>query len=96
MVEFLWIDSRPLDCALAGDGSEFLGCEVFELAAVAAKRRARPTYDTDVTGLQHCFPDCDWVITKCKQMISIQKSSLSEPQLGTKQMELRSEPNLLV
>ncbi len=53
VIEFLGIKPGAFDRTLTGDGAQFLGGKVLQLAAVAAKGRARPADDSDVSRFQH-------------------------------------------
>src|SRR5581483_2506027 len=57
MIEFLGIQSSTFDGTFSGDCAEFLRGKVFQLAAIAAKGRTRPTDDGDVSWFQHGFYD---------------------------------------
>ncbi len=53
VVEVFGIDSGAFDGAFGGDCAQFLGGEVFQFAAVAAKGRAGPADDGDVSWFEH-------------------------------------------
>ena len=47
------IDTGAIDGALGGNGAQFLGSKILELAAVAAERGTRSAHDGDIAGFQH-------------------------------------------
>ena len=55
MIEFFRLDPGSINGALRCNGPEFLGREVFQLSAVAAKRRTGAADDGDVTWFEHLF-----------------------------------------
>jgi hypothetical protein len=55
VIEFFRVDSGALDRTFAGDRAQFLRREIFQLAAIAAKGRPRPTHNCNVTWFQHDF-----------------------------------------
>jgi hypothetical protein len=56
MVKFLRINPGPLDRSLGGNRAQLLRRKIFQLPAIAAKGRPRPTDDGDISRLQHDFP----------------------------------------
>ncbi len=53
MIEFLGIDPRPLNRPLGRNRAQLLRRKIFQLAAIAAKGRARPADNRDITRFQH-------------------------------------------
>ena len=55
VIEFFWLYSGAIDCALGGNCAEFLRGEVFQPAAIPAEGRARAADNCDVTWFQHGY-----------------------------------------
>jgi hypothetical protein len=53
VVEIIWVKPCAINGTLARDRSEFLCREIFQLAAVTAKGRTRPTHNCNVPWFEH-------------------------------------------
>ncbi len=71
MVKFLGIDPSPLHRTLGRNRAQLLRGEVLQLAAIAAKGRARPTHNRNITRFQHDFPDRPCAQSESKVIVKL-------------------------